>query len=61
MSVWLIAALKLILNRSVPGGTVGVRIDVYKRQVGICLPAGPWVTDDHVRYIVDKIKAAIEL
>lgn len=28
--------------------------------VGICLPAGPWVTDDHVRYIVDRIRAAIE-
>ncbi len=26
---------------------------------GICLPAGPWVTDEHVRYIVDKIKDAI--
>ncbi len=26
---------------------------------GICLPAGPWVTDEHVRYIVDKIKEAI--
>lgn len=24
---------------------------------GICLPAGPWVTDDHVRYITDQIKA----
>ncbi len=28
--------------------------------VGLCLPAGPWVTDDHVRYIVDAIKSAIE-
>jgi len=27
---------------------------------GICLPSGPWVTDDHVRYIVEKIKEAIE-
>ena len=26
---------------------------------GTCLPAGPWVTDEHVRYIVDKIKEAI--
>ncbi len=26
---------------------------------GICLPSGPWVTDEHVRYIVDQIKAAI--
>lgn len=27
--------------------------------VGICLPAGPYVTDDDVRYIVDNIKANI--
>ena len=35
----------------------GVSEDLFK--VGICLPAGPWVTDDDVRYIVDKIKEAI--
>ena len=29
-------------------------------KVGMCLPAGPYVTDDDVRYIVDTIKAAIE-
>ena len=23
---------------------------------GICLPAGPWVSDDHVRYIAEQIK-----
>jgi dTDP-4-amino-4,6-dideoxygalactose transaminase len=28
--------------------------------VGVCLPAGPYVTDDDVRYIVDSIRAAIE-
>jgi dTDP-4-amino-4,6-dideoxygalactose transaminase len=27
--------------------------------VGLCLPAGPYVTDDDVRYIVDSIRAAI--
>lgn len=27
--------------------------------VGICLPAGPYVTDDDVRYIVDAIKDSI--
>lgn len=26
---------------------------------GICLPAGPWVTDEHVSYITRHIKAAI--
>lgn len=30
-------------------------------RVGICLPAGPWVTDEDVRYIVDSIKSSIIL
>ena len=29
-------------------------------KVGMCLPAGPYVSDDDVQYIVDTIKAAIE-
>ena len=29
-------------------------------KVGMCLPAGPYVTEDDVRYIVEKIKEAIE-
>jgi dTDP-4-amino-4,6-dideoxygalactose transaminase len=28
-------------------------------RVGICLPTGPYVTDDDVRYIVETIKSAI--
>ena len=28
-------------------------------KVGMCLPAGPYVSDDDVRYIVDTIKANI--
>lgn len=28
--------------------------------VGLCLPAGPYVTDEDVRYIVDSIKNALE-
>ena len=28
-------------------------------KVGMCLPAGPYVTDDDVKYIVDIIKSAI--
>lgn len=35
----------------------GVSVDLFK--VGICLPAGPYVTDEHVRYIVDTIKSSI--
>ena len=29
-------------------------------KVGMCLPAGPYVTDDDVRYIVDVIKQSVE-
>ena len=35
----------------------GVSEEIFK--VGFCLPAGPYVTDDDVRYIVDCIKEAI--
>ena len=28
-------------------------------KVGMCLPAGPYVSDDDVRYIVETIKNAI--
>ena len=28
--------------------------------IGLCLPAGPYVTDDDVRYIVDTIKNSID-
>ena len=55
---------------NLPGGVVcqtsassvayinGVAEEVFKTSM--CLPAGPCVTDDDVRYIVDSIKAAIE-
>ena len=43
--------------RNSPAYTNGVSESLFK--AGICLPAGLWVTDDHVRYIVDNIKAAI--
>lgn len=39
--------------------TNGIEEDLFK--IGMCLPAGPYVTDDDVRYIVDCIKEAIEL
>ena len=35
----------------------GVSEAIFK--VGMCLPAGPYVTDDDVRYVVDTIKANI--
>lgn len=40
-----------------PVYTNGVEEDVFK--IGMCLPAGPYVTDDDVKYIVDCIKNAI--
>lgn len=30
-------------------------------KTGICLPSGPWVTDEHIRYIVKTIKNSIVL
>ena len=38
--------------------TNGVEKAIFK--IGMCLPAGPYVTDEDVRYIVDCIKEAIE-
>ena len=43
--------------RNSPAYMNGVSESIFK--VGICLPAGPYVTDDDVRYIVDCIKQAI--
>ena len=40
-----------------PVYTNGVEEELFK--VGFCLPAGPYVTDDDVRYIVESIKEAI--
>ena len=40
-----------------PVYTNGVEEDLFK--VGMCLPAGPYVSDDDVKYIVDCIKGAI--
>ena len=38
--------------------TKGVEEELFK--VGFCLPAGPYVTDEDVKYIVETIKSAIE-
>ena len=43
--------------RGNPAYTNGVSESLFR--VGICLPAGPWVTDAHVRYIADQIRSAI--
>ena len=43
--------------KNVPAYVNGVSESLFK--VGMCLPAGPYVTDEDVRYIVDTIKNAI--
>ena len=42
---------------SAPAYVNGVSEEIFK--VGFCLPAGPYVTDEDVRYIVECIKEAI--
>ena len=44
--------------KDAPASLNGVSEAIFK--VGMCLPAGPYVTDDDVRYIVECIKEAIE-
>ena len=44
--------------KDAPRYTNGVSESLFR--VGLCLPAGPWVTDAHVRYIVDTLRASIE-
>ena len=43
--------------KDAPAYVNGVSEAIFK--VGMCLPAGPYVTDEDVRYIVDSIKEAI--
>lgn len=43
--------------RDSPAYVNGVSEELF--ATGICLPAGPWVTDEHVSYITRHIKAAI--
>ncbi len=44
--------------KNAPAYVNGVSEEIFK--VGMCLPAGPYVTDEDVKYIVDTIKSAIE-
>lgn len=43
--------------KNAPAYVNGISESLFK--VGICLPAGPYVTDDDIRYIVDTIKGSI--
>ena len=42
---------------SAPAYVNGVSEEIFK--IGMCLPAGPYVSDDDVKYIVETIKSAI--
>ena len=44
--------------KNAPAYVNGVSEELFK--VGMCLPAGPYVTDDDVRFICDAIKSLIE-
>lgn len=43
--------------KNAPAFVNGVSEEIFK--VGMCLPAGPYVSDDDVKYIVETIRAAI--
>jgi dTDP-4-amino-4,6-dideoxygalactose transaminase len=43
--------------QNAPAYVNGVSEDIFK--IGMCLPAGPYVSDEDVKYIVDTIKANI--
>ena len=44
--------------KNAPAYVNGVSEDLFK--IGMCLPAGPYVTEDDVRFIVEAIKSLIE-
>ena len=44
--------------KDAPAYVNGVSESIFK--IGMCLPSGPYVSDEDVRYIVDTVKAAIE-
>ena len=44
--------------KNAPAYVNGVSEEIFK--IGMCLPAGPYVSDDDVRYIVETIKSAIK-
>ena len=44
--------------KNAPAYLNGVSEDLFK--VGMCLPAGPYVSDDDVYFIVEAIKSSID-
>ena len=43
--------------KDAPAFSNGISENLFRH--GICLPSGPWLTDEDVKYIVEKIKEAI--
>ena len=41
-----------------PAYVNGVSEALFKR--GLCLPSGPWVTDEDVAYIVEQMKGCLK-
>lgn len=48
---------KQLVYKDNPAYTNGVSERLFKQ--GLCLPSGPMVTEDDVRYIVSKMKEGI--
>ena len=46
------------LYADAPAYVNGTAEAIFRR--GLCLPAGPYVSDDDVRYIVDTIRASLQ-
>jgi dTDP-4-amino-4,6-dideoxygalactose transaminase len=44
--------------RNAPAYLNGVSEEIFK--IGMCLPAGPYVSDEDVKYIAQTIKDSIE-
>lgn len=44
--------------RNAPAYVIGISEAIFKE--GMCLPAGPYVSEADVRYIVETVKGAIE-
>ena len=44
--------------KSNPAYVNGVSEALFKR--GLCLPSGPWVTDEDVAYIVEQMKGCLK-
>ena len=54
---WVVPLGPNVNGKDAPAYVNGVSEGIFK--IGMCLPAGPYVSDDDVKYIVETIKANI--